>query len=108
MINERGSVLPITLIIILIAIFAVGQAAFSYVSQYHYISEIRQFYKKEIHQQLIAEKRPANEPLERGMFENSHLAPESEDEISGLNHQHGGSKLLIESERKKERQLSDP
>lgn len=109
MINERGSVLPITLIIILIAIFAVGQAAFSYVSQYHYISEIRQFYKKEIHQQLIAEKRPANEPLESGMFENSHLAPESEDEmISGLNHQHGGSKLLIESERKKERQLSDP
>ncbi len=108
MINERGSVLPITLMIILIAILVVVHAASSYVSQYRYISEVRQFYKKEIHQQLIAEKRPANEALERGMSENSHLTPESEEEISGLNHRHGGNKPLIESERKKERQLSDP
>ncbi|MBD8003556.1 hypothetical protein [Bacillus norwichensis] len=107
MINERGSVLPITLILILIAIFAVGHAASSYVSQYRYISEIRQFYKKEIHQQLIAGKKAGNESLERDMFQNSHFAPESGNEVSAQNDRESGSIPFIEDEKKEERSLSN-
>lgn len=103
MINERGSVLPITLILILIAIFAVGHAASSYVSQYRYISEIRQFYKKEIHQQLIAR----NESLERDIFQNSHFSPESGNEVSAQNDRESGSIPFIEDEKKEERSLSN-
>lgn len=44
------------MIITLIAMFTIGQASLSYVSQYHYLNEIRHYYEKEIRLQLVKGK----------------------------------------------------
>lgn len=50
--NEQGSVFPITLILVLIAMFIAAQAAIVYVSQNQFTYEIRQYYEREIQQKL--------------------------------------------------------
>ncbi|RST73805.1 hypothetical protein D4T97_013100 [Siminovitchia acidinfaciens] len=44
------------MIIILIAMFTLGQASLSYISQYNYLNEIGQYYEKEIQLQLVKGK----------------------------------------------------
>ncbi len=73
------------MIIILIAALAVGQAAMSFVSQYHYVNEIKQYYKKEIRQELVEGKRAV---IENRMLEEMSLIEEQ------FAHQDGASTLF--------------
>lgn len=46
--NEKGAVFPVTLVLTLIALFVLTQAASAYISQTKHLNGIRQYYKREI------------------------------------------------------------
>lgn len=62
--NERGAVFPLTLIIVFIALLIASQAVFIFMSQYGYVTEIRNYYKQE-GERLLNEAFPEEEGLEK-------------------------------------------
>ncbi|MFS0643998.1 hypothetical protein [Siminovitchia sp. 179-K 8D1 HS] len=58
--NERGAVFPLTLMIVLIALLIASQTVFIFMSQYGYLTEIRNFYKQE-GERLLNEPFPEEE-----------------------------------------------
>jgi hypothetical protein len=45
--NERGTVFPLTLLFLLIALLIAAQAVSIFVSQYGFVTEVRDYYKRE-------------------------------------------------------------
>ncbi|WP_186364653.1 hypothetical protein [Siminovitchia fortis] len=83
------------MIIILVAVFAVGRAAESYVSQYSYVNEIREFYKKEIRQQLVTGKQAA---IENRMLKENSEPPAEEGMKDQADRQDGENTLFGKEE----------
>lgn len=63
--NERGAVFPLTLMIVFIALLIASQAAFIFMTQYGYLTEIRNFYKQE-GERLLHEAFPEGNSEKRG------------------------------------------